>query len=140
MAERASAHLHDIVELEGIEKRFVLGAHAQGSLRGSASATGHAPQARVYCGHTSRNRGSLNSDCMVLSSSNMKLPKLCTRDIMRSYDSFRPTTPPYLQQQRQSRAEAAARARRALHEVAADVDAAGQDAAAAGGVRRRGTA
>jgi hypothetical protein len=33
---------------------------------------------------------------MVLSNSNMKLPKLCTLDIMRSYDSFRPTTPPYL--------------------------------------------
>jgi hypothetical protein len=103
MAGRASAHLHDEVELEGVEKRFVLGTHAQGSLRGSASAAAHEPQARVYWGGTSRNRGSLNSDCMVLSSSNMKLPKLCTRDIMRSYDSFRPTTPPYLQQHRHAR-------------------------------------
>ena len=81
----------------------------------AAVAAARAAAAATEVQHTSRKRGSLNRERMVSSSSNMKLPKLprcecysfvlreepnlCTREIMRSYDSFSPTTPPYLQQQ-----------------------------------------
>ncbi len=107
-------HLHDEIELEGVKVWFVLGAHAKGSLEGAESEREresgrildeyshiqdfvrdeHTRIHKHVC--TSRNNGSLNKDDMVSSSSKMKFPKLCTRDIMRSYDSFKPTTPPYL--------------------------------------------